>query len=305
MPAPLLKFTDAKGAASILRTGSVYVTSPLNLNDPFESRPNWPPSHEESKHQEECALSEHMATNPPGGVLISPSTPPKMPVQQHFGIADRRNAHVFEHLHQRYRVLCLSADILDLSNDFGKTRPEASLLWAHYADKFKGVALALDSGAFDNGIQSGGFTIEYKEERVALPYVRYSRSLERMPHPSECIDLLTRKSPIWGYEQEIRMIYDLSVFRDSPNHHVHEAIDAVRLPPAAFTAVVFGIDCPPESVREIESLTKSGDFGHLRFFSTAIPSDGYGVQYSEKTAQEILHRQVDRRERMRSIGRLL
>ena len=304
MPAPLFKFTDAKGAASILRTESIYVTSPLNLNDPFESRPNWPPSHEEAKHQEECAFSEHMATNPLGGVQISPSTPPRMQVEQQYGIADRRNAHVFEHLHQRYRVLCLSANILDLSNDYGTTRPNASLLWAHYADKFKGVALALDPAMFENGIQSGGFDIDYKEERIAMPFMRYTRSLERRPHPAECIDLLTRKSPIWDYENEVRMLYDLDVLQDDPNHIKIDGKDAVRLPPDAFKAVLFGIDCPPEFTQEIVTLTNSGAFGHLRFFSTATPSDGYGVQYAEESRESTIRRQINRASMMSDLGRV-
>ena len=49
----VFKFCSAAGGAAILQNNSIFVTSPLDLNDPFEMRPAWTNQHEERHCQDE------------------------------------------------------------------------------------------------------------------------------------------------------------------------------------------------------------------------------------------------------------
>ncbi len=160
------------------------------------------------------------------------------PVDTHRGLADQHNQRVFEVLHEKYRVSSFSLDIADLDAPSPESKEEITLMWAHYSDSFQGICLAFDPTKFHNGIKLGGFPVDYKGEREALPPHLYDTYLEaasplldhdglpfqQQPEshlwiPSHVypeiqndhiLRILTHKSPAWKHENEVRMIYDLS-----------------------------------------------------------------------------------------------
>jgi hypothetical protein len=245
----LFKFSGADGAIAILRHNSLFITSPLDLNDPFEMRPAWTDAHQE-RHSANIAKRDEIMTGMPvfaaleGNDLVPIGPLPKLeeqdigPVDSHRGLADQHNQRVFEVLHERYRVASFSLDIADLHSSSPESKEEITLMWAHYSDSFQGICLAFDPTKFANGIREGGFPVGYNDEREALPPYFYDSFLEAA---SPCLDLdglpfrqhpesglwipahayaelqeepvlkiLTHKSPAWKHENEVRMIYDLA-----------------------------------------------------------------------------------------------
>jgi Protein of unknown function (DUF2971) len=241
-PKLLFKFCSAECAAAILEHNQIFITSPLDLNDPFEMRPGWTDEHASRQNLNEqmrTALTTGMpvfSARTEGPVHIGQmpqlEVQPPMNVESQRGIADGLNEQVFEILHQHFRVLSLVSELF-LSSEPGDVLPadgesgeEATLMWSHYADQFQGVCLALDPSAFDNGTQPGGITVEYPPERRGLPASFYDSylSIGRSPSADEeaklrqsFIDFLTTKSPAWKYEKEVRMIYDLPRHLKSAN----------------------------------------------------------------------------------------
>ena len=253
----LFKFCSSAGAISILKGNSIFITSPLDLNDPFEMRPGWTDEHQKRHFQDEqlgrqmtAGMPLHVATSDglkPVGTM--PYFPPQElgPVESHRGISDQHNSSVFNFLHSKFRVLSLVADLFDIAKHEGESDIQATLMWSHYADQFQGICLAVDATQFDNGIQEGGFQVKYPPERQTLPPSYYDcwQSLSQsnsggayQPDPTSgllltaaqraererqhFLNLLTHKSPGWSYEHEVRMIYGFPNFEKSTNYRKME-----------------------------------------------------------------------------------
>lgn len=232
--ATVFKFCSAASGAFILRNQSLYITGPLDLNDPFEMRPAWTDAHVKHHLEDREFKNAMMAGAPiflatesgmkPMGRMDRMEEQPIMPVDSHRGIADIHNGKVFRLLHERFRVLSFATGILEIGESHAESKEDSTLLWSHYADSFQGVCLAFDTSQFENGIQDGGFSVTYSPLREGLPPDFYDvyRKLcggsvaGQYPLPSEdphwqaMIRFLTQKSPAWQYEQELRMIYDFA-----------------------------------------------------------------------------------------------
>lgn len=232
----------------------MFVTSPLDLNDPFEMRPAWTTTHEKRFHANQLNRSE-MTTGMPlllcteaglvdsGQLLPAIEADPLIDVEQQRGISDSHNAVVFRHLHAKYRILSFVSGLMP------EEQPEfeaekSTLMWSHYADQFQGVCVALDPDEFYNGIEPGGYSVNYAPDRCALPSEDYdtflkvfcpqplktgnvvdpSTGLELTPAQKAAldqhrfIDILTHKSRAWKYEHEVRMIYDLAELKRCGHH---------------------------------------------------------------------------------------
>jgi hypothetical protein len=251
----LFKFCNGTGGAAILKERSVFITSPLDLNDPFEMRPAWTDAHAKRHHDDQETRNRKFAGKPmfvamsdglrPSGRTPLLKEPAVTPVENQLGIADMHNERVFRTLHDQYRVLSFSTGVLDVERSHDVSDKD-TLMWAHYADSFQGICIGLDPAKFENGIRPGGFEVDYSPTRATLPPSHYDSGqgfqkerinhegavcerdpesgLFLMPHNREetlrdhFLDLLKKKSPAWEYEQEVRMIYDLGSFRETETY---------------------------------------------------------------------------------------
>lgn len=338
-PPVLFKFCTAVGGIAILQNRSLFITSPLDLNDPFEMRPAWTDAHAQRHHEDQELRNKMMAGRPihveaEDGTLARICNMPQfeeqplVPVEHQLGIADRHNEGVFRLLHEHYRVLSFSTGILDLEKSHDVSDEHTTLMWSHYAESFQGVCLVFDSTKFENGIKTGGFPVEYSPTRRSLPAsfydvyqsvpaekvefggVRFEADLDSglllMEHSREeilrdnLISFLTEKSPAWKYEQEVRMIYDLSTIQASP-HYADPKFpceqckkekktwedcksptyrDALRVPAEATLAVILGTDISKADVVAILSALDSPDFAHVRVYWSSLHADKYVLQYN-------------------------
>lgn len=241
---------------NILKYNSMFITSPLDLNDPFEMRPAWTNDHEARFRANQLRLDDLKAGSPilvcteqgvvDSGQVFQPPVPdPLMDVEHQLGIADGHNGQVFEHMHAKYRILSLVADLMPTSSQVEEQRSEKStLLWAHYADQFQGVCIAVDPDQFPNGIRPQGYRVSYSTDRRYLPPEEYDSVLRLSAHiPADVgyvidhstglelppdlkaeldqlryVELLRHKSPAWDYEHEVRMIYDLPALKATSGH---------------------------------------------------------------------------------------
>src|SRR5258706_187178 len=241
----LFKFCSASGAAAILKGNAIFVTSPLDLNDPFEMRPGWTDDHE-ARFSRDQGIRSRLAEGAPILAAVAndqlqpcgtmPFIPPyePTPVDSQRGIADSHNSEVFRDLHSHFRILSLVGDLFDLADGRGESDAHATLMWSHYADQFQGVCLAIDTNHFCNGIREDGFDVKYPPQRQSLSPGYYDcwgsvgtavPGSSHQPHPASSlhltnteraaldqhyyVNLLTHKSPAWEYEREVRMIYEL------------------------------------------------------------------------------------------------
>src|SRR5208282_5400786 len=108
MSTALFKFCTAPGAIAVLEGNAMFITSPLDLNDPFEMRPAWTDAHQARHRENEQRRNELMAGVPlfvalEGGKLAQAGKMPPMPlplvptvdVENQRGIADMHNETVY------------------------------------------------------------------------------------------------------------------------------------------------------------------------------------------------------------------
>lgn len=228
---PFCKFSRAEGAQKILAFNSMFITSPMDMNDPFEMRPAWTQEHQDHQQEIRNWLRTMSAGVPlmictqeglvPGGTMPDLGEEPKWEVNKMWGFADDYNRSVMKFLHRRFRILSLVRHVVDLEHDYHNSRAEDMLMWAHYADMYQGVAILLDPYKMNCGIKPWkprpGWPIRYRKERVALPVWFYdclnghpiSVTEEMNRYVSGCIlTLMHTKSLGWRYERETRLIYD-------------------------------------------------------------------------------------------------
>ena len=321
---PLCKFCTADGAAKILEFNSIFITSPLDLNDPFEMRPAWTNTHELEQHEERQIRNELT-----GGLYGS--VEPPVPVENQIGIADHYNHQAFEDLHTRFRVLSLLPSIVTAGASHTESKPEDVLMWSHYGDHNQGVCLILDPAKFNNGLRVGGFPVDYSNDRKGMPVELYSTWRRLLaPRTEEAaqalhdllyrnyIEILTRKSPLWNYEGEIRMIYETSarnpvddfdqIFfacpvcvrvgrsKDQCRQNVYR--DTVKMPADAILGVVVGADCPLSFLEPILQQLQSERYSHVKLYWATLHSSRYRMHYTEVPADHLQTYQRDHTERI-------
>ena len=302
----------------------------MDMNDPFEMRPQWTQEHQDH-HTDFRNRINKMASGmqrmicttegpKPDGFMPDLGQEPILKVEEMWGFTDDYNRVVMEFLHQRFRILSLVRHVIDVEKDYYNSRTEDLLMWAHYADKFQGVAILLDPGKMTCGIkpwkERPGWPIRYQKERMSLPVWFYDR-LQGHPVPitaemnnyvSGCIMTLVRtKAVSWRYERETRLIYDMEHLLpaedfdlildtcpeckannnpiDKCQHRL--AFDAVKFPPEAVAAVIFGPDCPIDSVEPITKILREDRYKHTKLFRSAFHGQEYRLQYMRSTPEEI------------------
>ncbi len=238
---PLSKFGTVDGAVKMLTHNSVFISSPLDLNDSFEMRPQWTQDHQNGDQASRMERDRTIANFPIYAEVSGkiqqignmPTPPagdenefnPKMKVEDQYGIAEGYNYPVARYLHETYRVLSLVENVIDTHQQLQRSHEGDVLMWAHYADMFQGVAILLDPEQFPNGLENPngrlGFPINYRPERVSMPsWIYRYLSIDPSPllHPDavEALDkamttLLTTKSERWNYERELRMLYPMDM----------------------------------------------------------------------------------------------
>lgn len=256
----------------------------------------------------------------PGGVVAYLGAEPKQKVENMWGFADEENGAVMEFLHHRFRILSLVRHVLDVEKDYQRSRTEDLLMWAHYADMFQGVAILLDPGKMNCGIrpwkERPGWPIRYKTERMSLPVWFYDClhgypvpiTEEMNNHVSGCIMTLIRTKAVgWRYERETRLIYDTEKLLPKEDFNViwdacpeckanknpmekcqHRLVfDAVKFPPDAVAAVIFGPECPIEYVEPITKILREDRYKHAKLYRSVFHGQDYRLQYMRSNPDDI------------------
>ena len=229
----------------------------------------------------------------PDGVMPDLGEEPYYKVEDLWGFADENNRAVMKFLHERFRILSFVRRVLDVEKDHYVSRAEDLLMWAHYADKFQGVAILIDPTKMNCGIkpwkERPGWPIRYKKERMSLPVWFYDClhghpiqiTHEMNEFVSGCIMTLIRTKAVgWRYERETRLIYDTEKL-------LPEDFDAVKFPPDAVAAVIFGPECPIEYVEPITKILREERYKHVKLYRSVFHGQDYRLQYMWSNPDEI------------------
>jgi hypothetical protein len=311
---PLYKFSSVAGALSILEGGSLWTKSPLDFNDPFEVLPAFD---EDRKNEMVTSRKRfYRSFGVSSGDLVPGGGEENIPVEGFIRLAEIYHDPFFESLYRQYRVLCFSETC------------EATLLWSHYGDAHKGIALGFDvaKGDFPLGQKPGGIRVDYcgDREELKLPIEYYQHAgfkviesppdgyartvsgmlIQEADQSARCQEsletLLSHKDDAWKYEREIRFLYDVSVpGRDMIRGSQGQDIAAFQ--PEAVTEVVFGFRCSVDDVEKLAPVL-SKKYPHARLCYVDLHPYKFEVRVHDGDLARIRFTQGRRRENFRMRG---
>lgn len=206
-----------------LRDRTIHMSKPSGFNDPWDSKPWFNGSILDDPDERERHLQWLIRT-----ANVRPADADEMradPVLLRAMVEQVRDGNI-RAIDDNYRVYCLSPD------------PLIHLMWAHYGDNHRGVALEFDARA--NQMLSA-FRVHYSGK---YPTVRMYDDEEN----ASLVPIFT-KSDVWEYESEYRLIAEESA---RPCRDMLRTADAtLRLELGALIGLVLGCQCDADHVLAI------------------------------------------------------
>jgi hypothetical protein len=245
IPQPLFKYLPLDRAKQVLTERTIRFSQPKYLNDPYEMQLIINP----------ISLRDDIKARE-----IASGTA----VDEAEEIASRRLESVAFGLVDMIKTTRNDIGVLSLSK-----RSDGLLMWAHYAQDHRGIALGLQL------------------EQCLLPSNQDSSSLvwlDDVKYLSEKIDFiregtapwqsLLRKSEEWSYEEEWRIIRSLNTLRP-----VTSEIYVAELRPEAIKSVILGARMSPvDEAGIVELLRGSEDFSHIEIFKSVVSSSKLALE---------------------------
>jgi hypothetical protein len=200
----IYKYTSVEGAAATLENTSFKFNCPLDFNDPFDCNVS---ILEFSKTK--AAIEEYKE-------VLSQSILPRNMKRQALRELDnpvlfrKMYKHIANEKIAKSKVTCFSKNYTN------------TLMWSHYADQHRGVCLEFNGSMEPSNILERGVAMILNVNYDRTDTINYNHEKERA-----IVDLFTRKSFDWRYEEEVRII----VVDDSKYHKFNRDF---------LTGVVFG-----------------------------------------------------------------
>jgi hypothetical protein len=226
IPAHLFKYRSLAGrnlqlVRELIVGGSLWFSSPLAFNDPFDTLPDV-----------DVSGSPRQLRKRVRGIVRD--NRPNFSRQQRLRLAAEMEARP-----ERDRKADLQRAVFETVSDMAvcsfASRPDDVLMWSHYADHHRGLCVQIGTRN-DYFARSLPFPITYQKERPSIPW------LQDRP-PEALLEALLTKADFWSYEREWRQV---------------ERTPGIRgLPAGAVEAVYLGCRSSQEDRAQVASWVKS------------------------------------------------
>lgn len=212
----------------IILEGKVWASCPQNFNDPYECLPSFQKCRNRSQNdaylEEACARNRRQLNR-----RLKRCAGSKI---AHYRLTQKDREEFEERWRQSLRklgVVCFSGD------------PNNILMWSHYANNHRGLALEVLLDEDDARL----FEVEYTSDRIVCPLFRKE---EGRLH--EIRDVLKRKFHDWRYEREYRLLHDIQEMRNRGNGEL------AQIPKQSIKKILLGAKASPaleDSLRKMLS----------------------------------------------------
>lgn len=265
-PKPLIlyKYATMSAAKEILRTGEIFFRSPILFNDPFDGQwdPHWLFREEEARQACVSRYGELLDANVPVSTLPVFWQPLYERDLKHLALVsgskrDEAKAEACELAATWYCKAFPSICNQAQSNTLRKLRVcclskeyKPILMWSHYADMHRGVAIGFDVGALEKGWDLEAKSVEYcptVPKSVSVESVIGAASLDMsMVAPDDELSLC--KSDAWISEQEWRFVRKKE--DDLGDQH------SETIPKGSIRELIFGCRSDADSARHCQMLAR-------------------------------------------------
>lgn len=239
LPRHIYKYTNFSALKKILKSGKIYFSKPSNFNDPFD-----------------CNLT--IDTNNTD-----------LEINNYIDEITEKNK-LSETDSKKYRTKYLNpTERFELTNTSVKQTKESFgvscfsrkfdnlIMWAHYADKHRGVVLKFDI-LEDTDFFMTPVPIQYKAEYPTFNYLRNRDSIGKF--------LLETKSLDWAYEDEIRIMKHGS--------------GLYKIKKSALVEIIFGCGFTEKNRKRIVRIAKNNKWVNLKFTFAQISLKDFKLNFS-------------------------
>ena len=162
----------------------------------------------------------------------------------------RRHWRVFEI--SKYRISCFS------KNNNGP------LMWAHYADRHKGICLVYDRNILLKNIRVGNPDVDFMTVVYgAKPNVALLENNNTISFEADK-QIISTKDKIWRYEKEVRLFYEVPINSDE---------QSLPIGASPLKAIIYGANIPNDDRDAVsEIILKDFEYSNVLEFSSYINS---------------------------------
>jgi hypothetical protein len=154
-----------------------------------------------------------------------------------------------------------------------------NLLWAHYADAHKGVAIGFDQCHL---FFADARKVEYVKSRPSISMREAVDSEEKAKKAA--MSTLFTKNIDWDYEHEYRMVRPLANAQQSNQVDPFGfPIYLFRFPEACVHEVILGARISPESVVFMKNCLSADSYKHIQLFRAQCEPQGFSIQIFPET----------------------
>jgi len=286
---PLYKYVT-KERIDILEGGMIRFTQPIAFNDPFELKPHiaslgsaeyaqefLEENFDEVLKKEYESLpieAQQQVTIEQLKNFVNSQKMNEMLVDMISNLPHSIESSIHTALNSKLGILCLSES----------TEPDNLLMWSHYADSHEGFAIEFDA--------EHPFFDQKRSEDDQF------RQLNRVTYQSNRPELIFNevdnfqnflvKSTQWEYEQEWRMLTDLSSADKSIETNEH-SVHLFNLPFSALKSITFGCKASAELKQEIKSiLSDNENLKHIELYEALEDRKEYKLNRTKFDANKQL-----------------
>lgn len=245
IPEPLFKYLTCGRAKQILANRTIRFTQPRDLNDPYEMQ---------------------LIVNPQSVIddFVSDLVARDVEKARAEDIASRSIENLVFDMVEDVKKERDSLGVLSLSevND-------GLLMWAHYAQDHKGVAIGLKLEAcLMPSNPDGDGLVWFDDVKYGAEKVDFIKEKKRV------WQTLFYKGDEWRYEKEWRIVRSLKKLK-----HVVKEIYVAELWNSAIDCVILGARMSSEDEAEILDILKAApDLGHVKVFKAVVRPDTFGLE---------------------------
>jgi len=159
------------------------------------------------------------------------------------------------------------------------TDPKNHLMWAHYANGFKGICVGFDFKKYKENTTL--CSMVYSQKR---PELTIEKLLDNTLREEYIWELMLTKSRCWEYEKEYRMLFNIDEEERKKDFILKDISTEI------ITEIYFTTKADIKLLNDLENVLKKDEYSHLRLFHLKNDNtrNTYDFEVEESTIEEIL-----------------
>ena len=231
VPCCLYKYRTIEGVKKLLESHSIYFSSYREFNDPFESSIN--------------ILTDYTAQQYYDSFIYAgmrPELAEELTTQVSNGTIDGNTLlrQLTDEVVSSVGYFCMTA------------KPDNLLMWAHYSDSHKGVCVKFD------------ILKDLESFMVPIKVDYNSQYIDFNCLTSDLLSVFRRKSPVWEYEDEYRIIKT-------------DFQGLWKINTDCLVEIIFGCRTTGKDKESIKELASASGFSNIMYYEAKMKKDSYGL----------------------------